>query len=72
MDLFARPVDVLPLYAATALQLMADGFTIELAASYLGCDIELVADVLEMARLSLGADDVQHAVAVAMCRGLIV
>ncbi|WP_224004609.1 helix-turn-helix transcriptional regulator [Aureimonas sp. SA4125] len=69
---FARPVDILPRYSAACLQMVADGYTLEDTARYIGCDIELVWDVLELARRRLGAANLEQSVAAAMKMGLIV
>ncbi|BDA83572.1 hypothetical protein Sa4125_11140 [Aureimonas sp. SA4125] len=52
--------------------MVADGYTLEDTARYIGCDIELVWDVLELARRRLGAANLEQSVAAAMKMGLIV
>jgi DNA-binding CsgD family transcriptional regulator len=69
---FSIPADDLPRYSATCLQLMADGFTMEDAAEYIGCDLELVWNALELGRRRLGAVNLEQSVAAALELGLIV
>ena len=61
-----------PRYSLACLQMVSDGFTVEDAAKYIGCEYELVEDVLNMARRCLGASNLEQSVAVAMKLGLIV
>jgi hypothetical protein len=72
MKRFSRPSEELPPYSAAALQLVADGFTPELAALHLDVEPALFEDVLETARRHLSFTTLEQTVAMALSRGMIV
>ncbi|GGD31384.1 hypothetical protein GCM10011335_38040 [Aureimonas glaciei] len=72
MDLKALMRGRYPKHVLACLQLIADGFTAEEAAKYLGLDVEFVEDCLDQARRRLLATSIEHSVARAIKLGLIV
>ena len=52
--------------------MVADGYTVEDTAKYVGCDVDLVEYYLFIVRRCLGTTTLSQSVAVAMTMGLIV
>ena len=61
-----------PRYSLACLQMVADGYTVEDTAKYVGCDVDLVEYYLFIVRRCLGTTTLSQSVAVAMTMGLIV
>ena len=61
-----------PRYSLACLQMLADGYTLEDAAAYVGCEVDLAEDHLVVVRRCLGTSSLPQSVAVAMALGLIV